>query len=76
MRQRIMKEHYSSPGFIRGGDITVCPACKKKFVVIPDQAGHTTFESGDVITCKHCGQSILVDVLLPRTLNQELEDLY
>ena len=67
MRQRIMREHYNSPGFVKGGDITVCPSCKKKFVIIPDKAGHTSFSSGDVVTCPHCDQSILVDVLIERS---------
>lgn len=62
-----MKEHYSSPGVaIRGGDITVCPSCKKKFVVIPDVAGHTSFASGETLVCPSCKQLILVDVLLKR----------
>lgn len=55
------------PGFaIRGGDITVCPSCKKKFVVIPDTAGHTSFHEGDTLTCPNCKQIILADVLLDR----------
>ena len=62
-----MKENYSSPGFaIRGGDITVCPSCKKKFVVVPDKAGHTSYKEGDTLTCPHCKQMILADVLLER----------
>ena len=62
-----MKEHYSSPGFaIRGGDITVCPSCHKKFVVIPDKAGRTSYTEGDTLTCPLCKQIILVDVLLDR----------
>lgn len=63
-----MKEHYNSPGVaIRGGDITVCPSCKRKFVVIPDTAGHTSFVSGETLTCPSCKQMILADVLLKRS---------
>ena len=67
MRQRVMKETYRVSGEVGGGDITVCPICKKKFVVIPEQAGHTFYADDDIVTCPHCDQMFLAKVLMRRS---------
>lgn len=36
MNQKVMRTHFAKPGYVNSGDIIQCPACRWKFVVLPD----------------------------------------